>query len=83
LAIRLQGFLFLDPKRGSDFFESSDFFSRAFQSTPEERLSIVGGKRPPQFYMPSYEAEIPESQKKDSDIISGKKVEAENTVFCI
>lgn len=35
-----------------------------FQSTPEERLSIVGGKRPPQFYMPSYEAEIPESQKK-------------------
>ncbi|CAB4065536.1 Putative neural-cadherin 2,Neural-cadherin [Lepeophtheirus salmonis] len=37
-----------------------------------ERLSIVGGKRPPQFYMPSYEAEIPESQKKDSDIISVK-----------
>ena len=23
---------------------------RRFQSTPEERLSIVGGKRPPQFY---------------------------------
>ena len=45
---------------------------RAYQSTPEERLSIVGGKRPPQFYMPSYEAEIPESQKKDSDIISVK-----------
>eukprot|EP00095_Tigriopus_kingsejongensis_P004384 maker-scaffold1072_size64607-snap-gene-0.18 protein:Tk04384 transcript:maker-scaffold1072_size64607-snap-gene-0.18-mRNA-1 annotation:"GK18219" len=45
---------------------------RKFQSTPEERLSIVGGKRPPQFYMPSYEAEIPESQKKDSDIISVK-----------
>lgn len=43
-----------------------------FQSTPEERLSIVGGKRPPQFYMPSYEADIPESQKKDSDIISVK-----------
>ena len=46
--------------------------SSTFQSTPEERLSIVGGKRPPQFYMPSYEAEIPESQKKDSDIISVK-----------
>ena len=45
---------------------------RTYQSTPEERLSIVGGKRPPQFYMPSYEAEIPESQKKDSDIISVK-----------
>lgn len=43
-----------------------------WQSTPEERLSIVGGKRPPQFYMPSYEAEIPESQKKDSGIISVK-----------
>ncbi|XP_052124085.1 neural-cadherin [Frankliniella occidentalis] len=43
-----------------------------FQSTPEERLSIVGGKRAPQFYMPSYEAEIPENQKKDSDIISVK-----------
>ncbi|KAI5737371.1 hypothetical protein M8J76_012856 [Diaphorina citri] len=45
---------------------------RKFQSTPEERLSIVGGKRAPQFYMPSYEAEIPENQKKDTDIISVK-----------
>ncbi|XP_035701024.1 neural-cadherin isoform X3 [Folsomia candida] len=45
---------------------------RRFQSTPEERLSIVGGKRPPQFYMPKYEAEIPENRKKDSDIISVK-----------
>lgn len=40
---------------------------RRFQSTPEERLSIVGGKRPPQFYMPKYEAEIPENRKKDSE----------------
>ena len=31
---------------------------RRFQSTPEERLSIVGGKRPPQFYMPSYEVRL-------------------------
>ncbi|XP_066147632.1 neural-cadherin isoform X5 [Euwallacea fornicatus] len=45
---------------------------RRYQSTPEERLSIVGGKRAPQFYMQSYEAEIPENQKKDSDIISVK-----------
>ncbi|XP_048486050.1 neural-cadherin isoform X3 [Plutella xylostella] len=45
---------------------------RRFQSTPEERLSIVGGKRAPQFYLPSYEAEIAENQKKDSDIISVK-----------
>lgn len=43
---------------------------RRFQSTPEERLSIVGGKRAPQFYMPSYEAEIPENQKKDSELVS-------------
>lgn len=40
---------------------------RRFQSTPEERLSIVGGKRAPQFYMQSYEAEIPENQRKDSE----------------
>jgi hypothetical protein len=40
---------------------------RQYQSTPEERLSIVGGKRPPQFYLQSYETEIPENQKKDSE----------------
>ena len=40
---------------------------RTFQSTPETKLSIVGGKRPPQFYMENYEAEIPENQKKDSE----------------
>ncbi|XP_015432115.1 PREDICTED: LOW QUALITY PROTEIN: neural-cadherin-like [Dufourea novaeangliae] len=45
---------------------------KRFQSTAEERLSIVGGKRAPQFYMKAYEAEIPENQKKDSDIISLK-----------
>ncbi|KAJ8679484.1 hypothetical protein QAD02_015271 [Eretmocerus hayati] len=45
---------------------------RKYQSTPEERLSIVGGKRAPQFYLTAYEAEIPENKKKDSDIISVK-----------
>ncbi|XP_064467310.1 neural-cadherin-like isoform X1 [Ornithodoros turicata] len=45
---------------------------RQHQSTPEERLSIVGGKRQPQFYVPSYEATIPENQRKDSDIIEVK-----------
>jgi len=45
---------------------------RQFQSTNEERLSIMGGKRPPQFYMPKYEATIPENQRKDSDIIEVK-----------
>ncbi|KAK4289887.1 hypothetical protein Pmani_037174, partial [Petrolisthes manimaculis] len=45
-----------------------------FQSTPEERLSIVGGKRPPQFYLPKYEKTIPENAAKDSEkrIISVK-----------
>ena len=43
-----------------------------YQSTPEERLSIVGGRRPPQFYLPHYETQIPESHQKDSDIISVK-----------
>ncbi|KAM7283603.1 neural-cadherin [Ixodes scapularis] len=45
---------------------------RQYQSTREERLSVVGGKRQPQFYVPSYEATIPENQKKDSDIIEVK-----------
>ncbi len=45
---------------------------RQFQSTKEERLSIMGGRRPPQFYMYRYEAIIPENQKKDSDIIEIK-----------
>lgn len=40
---------------------------RQHQSTGEERLSIMGGKRPPQFYMQKYEATIPENQKKDSE----------------
>ncbi|XP_076325233.1 neural cadherin isoform X1 [Tachypleus tridentatus] len=40
-----------------------------YQSTPEERLSIMGGKRAPQFYMEKYETTIPENQRKDSDII--------------
>ncbi|XP_049867140.1 neural-cadherin isoform X1 [Pectinophora gossypiella] len=52
--------------------QSGRLDEKRFQSTPEERLSIVGGKRAPQFYLPSYEAEIAENQKKDSDIISVK-----------
>lgn len=40
---------------------------REFQSTKEERLSIVGGQRQPQFYMQAYETTIPENKKKDSE----------------
>lgn len=45
---------------------------RTFQSTEEARISIMGGKRAPQFYMPRYETSIPENQRKDSDIIEVK-----------
>ncbi|XP_022238088.1 neural-cadherin-like [Limulus polyphemus] len=43
-----------------------------YQSTSEMRLSVMGGKRAPQFYMEKYETTIPESQKKDSDVIEVK-----------
>lgn len=46
--------------------------TQQYQSTGEKRLSIMGGKRPPQFYMSKYEVTIPENQKKDSDIIEVK-----------
>ena len=39
------------------------------QSTGEERLSIVGGKRPPQFYQASYEVEVPESLDVGADVL--------------
>ena len=43
-----------------------------WQSTPEEKLSIIGGKRPPQFYMASYNAEIPESLPIESEVLKVK-----------
>ncbi|XP_037085943.1 neural-cadherin-like isoform X3 [Pollicipes pollicipes] len=43
-----------------------------FQATEEERLSIVGGKRQPQFYMPGYEAKIFENHQKDTNVIAVK-----------
>ncbi|XP_022247857.1 neural-cadherin-like [Limulus polyphemus] len=43
-----------------------------YQSTSEMRLSIMGGKRAPQFYMEKYETNIPENQRKDSDVIEVK-----------
>ena len=39
------------------------------QSTDEERLSIVGGKRPPQFYKTYYELEVPEDLEVGADMI--------------
>ncbi len=42
---------------------------RRYQATPEERLSIIGGKRQPQFYLRAYESEIPENQKKDTESV--------------
>ena len=43
-----------------------------WKSTPTERLSILGGKRPPQFYKPIYDTEIPENLCVGSDIVSVK-----------
>ena len=40
---------------------------KSFQNTNEERLSIVGGKRPPQFYLAKYERTIPENAAKESE----------------
>ncbi|GFY53896.1 neural-cadherin [Trichonephila inaurata madagascariensis] len=48
------------------------------QHTGEERLSIIGGKRPPQFFMQSYSATIPENKKKDSEIIQVKAMSFAN-----
>ena len=39
----------------------------SFQSTGEEKLSIVGGNRPPQFYLPKYEKNIQENTPKDQE----------------
>lgn len=35
-----------------------------YQSSPEYRLSIVGGQRPPQFYLSEYHASVPENSAK-------------------
>ena len=43
-----------------------------WQSTTEEKLSIIGGKRPPQFYMASYNAEILESLQMESEVLKVK-----------
>lgn len=40
--------------------------------TPDTMLSIVGVRRPPQFYMDKYSVSIPEDAKKDSEIIEIK-----------
>ena len=39
------------------------------QSTAEERLSIVGGKRPPQFYQASYEVEVSEALEVGANVV--------------
>lgn len=39
-----------------------------YPSTPETKLSIKGGRRPPQFYMEKYSISIREDTKKDAEI---------------
>ena len=51
-------------------FVRADGLSEAgHRSTGEERLSIVGGKRPPQFYQASYEVGVPESLDVGADVL--------------
>ena len=53
-------------------FRKENFIFQKKEKNEKLYFFTLLGKRPPQFYMPSYEAEIPESQRKDSDIISVK-----------
>lgn len=41
-------------------------------ATPESKLSIMGGKRPPQFYLEKYSISIREDTKKDTEILEIK-----------
>ncbi|KAG9510290.1 Neural-cadherin [Fragariocoptes setiger] len=46
--------------------------NRGHASTDEVKVSIMGGRRPPQFYMEKYAKTIPEDFKKDADVIDIK-----------
>lgn len=41
---------------------------RTYASTPEHRLSIMGGRRPPQFLLEKYTQVIPENHEKDQEV---------------
>ncbi|RWS21106.1 Neural-cadherin-like protein, partial [Leptotrombidium deliense] len=45
---------------------------RQFQSTKEERLSIMGGRRPPQFFKSKYATVLSENETRNADVITVK-----------
>lgn len=47
-------------------------YDKKFPSTPDTRLSIIGGRRPPQFYMQNYSISINEDTKKDTEVMEVK-----------
>lgn len=50
----------------------SRFAGQSHPTTQEVRLSIVGGRRPPQFYMEKYSISIREDTKRDSELLEVK-----------
>lgn len=50
------------------------YIGSKFASTGDIQLSIVGGRRPPQFYLEKYSIAIREDTKKDSDVIEVKAI---------
>lgn len=45
---------------------------QSYPTTPETKLSIMGGRRAPQFYLEKYSISIREDTKKDSEIVEIK-----------
>lgn len=56
--------------RAEDHSRSSPDYK--YLTTGETKLSIVGGRRPPQFYLEKYSVSIREDTKKDTEIIEIK-----------
>jgi len=55
--------------RAEDHSRLLNSLDSKYPMTPEMRMSIVVGRRAPQFYMEKYSVSIREDTKKDSDII--------------
>lgn len=51
---------------------SRNLIGSHFPSSPEQSLSIIGGRRAPQFYMDKYSFSIPEDTRKDTEIVEIK-----------
>lgn len=54
--------------RAEDHSRPPSPIDNKYPTTPETKLSIVGGRRPPQFYMEKYSVSIREDAKKDQEV---------------